>query len=165
METRRYVFRRNGKIIGTYFARDAIKRFGISKFQISKYAHSQKLLLGIYDVSIEGKEKPEFNELTEKEWKEEWDRVTRLLRERFREMKENRIRADTAEASAFSANMLMSLYVLSDSFGLGQEQAEAFVDAMGMLEKRFEDRNISLAQIAQRVFDDYGMIIELPEVK
>lgn len=83
METRRYVFRRNGKIIGTYFAKDAMKRFGISKCQISKYAHSKKLLLGIYDVSIEGKEKPEFDELTEKEWKEEWDRVTRVLRERI----------------------------------------------------------------------------------
>ena len=86
-------------------------------------------------------------------------------RDILREMKENRIRAETAEASAFSANMLMSLYILSDSFNLNQGQAEAFVDAMGTLEKRFEDGNITLAQIMQRVFDDYGMIIELPEVK
>ena len=86
-------------------------------------------------------------------------------RDILREMKENRIRAETAEASAFSANMMMSLYVLSDSFSLNQEQAETFVDAMAALEKRFEDGNITLTQIMQRVFDDYGMIIELPEVK
>lgn len=49
--------------------------------------------------------------------KKHYDNKTDILRQ----MKENRIRANIAAASAFSANMLMSLYVLRNGFGFGQE--------------------------------------------
>ena len=58
--------------------------------------------------------------------KKHYDNKTDILRQ----MKENRIRADIAAASAFSANMLMNLYVLRDRFGFGQERAERFANGM-----------------------------------
>lgn len=78
--------------------------------------------------------------------KKHYDNKTDILRQ----MKENRIRADIAAASAFSANMLMSLYVLRDGFGFGQEQAERFVNGMLQLNKDFEADKITLDEIKRR---------------
>lgn len=85
-------------------------------------------------------------------------------RDLLREMKENRIRADIAEASAFSANMLMSLYVLRDGFDFGQVRAERFIDGMGKLNQAINDDKITLEDIKKRVFDDLGVIVEMPRV-
>ena len=84
-------------------------------------------------------------------------------RDLLREMKENRIRADIAAASAFSANMLMSLYVLRDGFGFGQERAERFVNGMLKLNQDFEDEKITLNEIIQKVYDDLKIIVEMPK--
>ena len=90
--------------------------------------------------------------------KKHYDNKTDILRQ----MKENRIRADIAAASAFSANMLMSLYVLRDGFGFGQEWAERFVNGMLQLNKDFNDGKITLDEIKRRVYDDLGMFVEMP---
>ena len=87
--------------------------------------------------------------------KKHYDNKTDILRQ----MKENRIRADIAAASAFSANMLMSLYVLRDGFGLGQER---FVNGMLQLNKDFEAGKITLDEIKRRVYEDLGMVVEMP---
>lgn len=85
-------------------------------------------------------------------------------RDLLREMKENRIRADIAEASAFSANMLMSLYVLRDGFDFGQVRAERFIDGMSRLNQDINDDKITLEDIKKRVFDDLGVIVEMPRL-
>ncbi len=90
--------------------------------------------------------------------KKHYDNKTDILRQ----MKENRIRADIAAASAFSANMLMSLYVLRDGFGFRQERAERFVNGMLQLNKDFEADKITLDEIKRRVYEDLGMVVEMP---
>ena len=90
--------------------------------------------------------------------KKHYDNKTDILRQ----MKENRIRAGIAAASAFSANMLMSLYVLRDGFGFGQERAERFVNGMLQLNKDFNDGKITLDEIKRRVYEDLGMVVEMP---
>ena len=84
-------------------------------------------------------------------------------RDLLREMRENRIRADVAAASAFSANMLMSLYVLREGFQFGQTRAERFVDGMQQLNADFESGKISLEEIKKQVFEDLGMVVEMPK--
>lgn len=83
----------------------------------------------------------------------------------IRDMKETRIRADIAAASAFSANMLMSLYVLRDGFNFGQVRAERFVVGMHDLNERFEAGEITLEEIKKRIYDEIGMIVEMPMVR
>lgn len=90
--------------------------------------------------------------------KKHYDNKTDILRQ----IKENRIRADTAAASAFSANMLMSLYVLRDGFGFRQERAERFVNGMLQLNKDFEAGKITLDEIKRRVYEDLAIIVEMP---
>ncbi|HJC25380.1 MAG TPA: hypothetical protein H9761_17060 [Candidatus Eisenbergiella merdavium] len=83
-------------------------------------------------------------------------------RDLIKEMRSSRARADMAAASAFSANMLMSLYVLRDTFGFGQARAERFVKAMGRLNTDHDEGRITLDEIKKRIFDDLGMIVEMP---
>lgn len=82
----------------------------------------------------------------------------------IRRIKENRIRADIAEASAFSANMLMSLYVLRDTFRFGQVRADRFIDGMKKLNQEISEDKISIQDIEKRIFDDLGIVVEMPKI-
>lgn len=74
----------------------------------------------------------------------------------IREMYKTQLRAKKAEEIAFSSHMLLSLYVLHNKFGFGQERCEKFVNAVA------DADNLNLQDIRKYLLNKIGFAVELP---
>ena len=68
-----------------------------------------------------------------------------------------------SSASAFTAYMVMSLYVLNDTFGFGQIRGERYTDALAELNKKFNNDEITLEEMQEYIERKMGMKVEMPE--
>lgn len=73
------------------------------------------------------------------------------------DMKRTQIRAKRAEEVAFSSQMLLTLYVLHNTFGFGQDRCERFVRAVA------EADNLNLDDIRNYLVNKIGFAVELPD--
>lgn len=80
----------------------------------------------------------------------------------LRTLKKNSRQKQYDTAAAFSANMLMSLYVLRIAFDFGTKRAEAFVDAMAKVNGDIESGELTIDQIQTILLDELGIQVELP---
>lgn len=78
-------------------------------------------------------------------------------------LKTNKKKQDFNSAAAFSANMLMSLYVLREEFGFEQEEAERFIDGMKEINDRIEVGDLTIDDMENHLLNTIGVMVELPK--
>lgn len=78
-------------------------------------------------------------------------------------LKTNKKKQKYSSAAAFSANMLMSLYVLHDKFGFGQGRAEKFIDGMKEINDKIESEELTIDDMENYLLQTIGVMIELPK--
>lgn len=78
-------------------------------------------------------------------------------------LKTNKKKQDYSSAAAFSANMLMSLYVLREEFKFGQKRAERFIDGMKEVNDKIESGELTIDDIENHLLDTIGVMVELPK--
>lgn len=74
----------------------------------------------------------------------------------IREMKRTKKLAESSTDIAFASQMILSLYVLHNTFGFGQERCERYVQAIQAAD------NNNLAEMRQYLLDKIGFCVELP---
>lgn len=79
-------------------------------------------------------------------------------------LRRQRLESEMAMASTFTAYMMVTLLILHDDFGFGQKRAEKFTEAFYKLLESYNQGEISIGEMKQRIFDVLGMIVEGPEV-
>lgn len=78
-------------------------------------------------------------------------------------LKTNKRKQEYSSAAAFSANMLMSLYVLREGFGFGQGRAERFIDGMKDINDKIESGELTIDDIENHLLNTIGVMVELPK--
>lgn len=79
-------------------------------------------------------------------------------------LRRQRLESEMAMASTFTAYMMVTLLVLHDDFSFGQKRAEKFTEAFYKLLESYNQGEIGIGEMKQRIFDELGMIVEGPEV-
>lgn len=74
----------------------------------------------------------------------------------IREIKRTRLLAEQNTDIAFASQMILSLYVLHNTFGFGQERCERYVQAIQ------EADNNDLQHMRKYLLDKIGFCVELP---
>lgn len=74
----------------------------------------------------------------------------------IREMKRTKRLAENSTDIAFASQMILSLYVLHNTFGFGQERCERYVQAIQ------EADNNNLQEMRQYLLEKIGFCVELP---
>lgn len=78
-------------------------------------------------------------------------------------LKTNKKKQEFSSAAAFSANMLMSLYVLREEFGFGQGRAERFINGMKSLNDKIDSGDLTIDDMENHLLNTIGVMVELPK--
>ena len=90
--------------------------------------------------------------------KKHYDNKNNLLRDMRKQKMEN----EMVMSATYTAYMRMALLVLHDEFGFGTQRCEKFGEAMNAMLEKFNDGEITGAQMTQRIFDELYMYMEDP---
>ena len=79
-------------------------------------------------------------------------------------LRRQRMHSEMAIASSFTVYMMLTLLILHDEYGFGQKRAERFTESFHRLLTSYNNGEIDVKDMQQRILDELGMIVEGPEV-
>lgn len=82
----------------------------------------------------------------------------------LRELKKRKLMADNAITATFSTYMIMSLYVLMEDFEYDQENVEAYREKFCEHLAEYEDGKLTVKEMEKQLFDNLGVVVEMPKM-
>lgn len=91
-----------------------------------------------------------------------YDNKNDLLK-RLREVEKVQNRANCAIASSWSAFMMLGLLTLYEDLGFREKRLAKFIDGVHRRNEQFERGEMTLEGIQKKLYDEAGIIVELPK--
>ena len=80
-------------------------------------------------------------------------------------MRETNRRSQIAESTVFAGMMAVSLDVLYREFGFRDKRLNRFIDSMVKMETEIDGDPKKYRKVCKRLFDEAGIVIEMPVYK
>ena len=96
--------------------------------------------------------------------KRHYDSKEEILK-RMREVDKVQKRADKAVAASWTVFMMIGLLTLYEDLGFRDKRLNGFIDGMQKRNAEYDDGNLSLEEIKKRLYENAGVVVEMPDTE